>query len=98
MGAYDDRSVMNYCATPRLGGGVLSKEDAIEARKIYGDAPNRHRSLWRKAKKLAFHANTKINALWTLAGEKAKAALAEAKEHGQAMLNAIRNAFAKIKK
>ena len=26
-GPYDDKSVMNYCSTPRLGGGVLSDND-----------------------------------------------------------------------
>src|SRR5258705_1633849 len=77
FGKYDDRSVMNYCSTPRLGGGVLSKIDVSGARKYYGDSKGHKRSLARKAKKLWFHTQTKVNALWTLTGEKAKAAFAE---------------------
>ena len=34
-GPYDPRSVMNYCSTPRLGGGVLSDSDKQWARLAY---------------------------------------------------------------
>ncbi len=34
-GPYDPRSAMNYCSTPRLGGGVLSDQDRKWARLAY---------------------------------------------------------------
>ena len=84
-GPYDDRSVMNYCALPRLGGGVLSKHDVDGARKYYGGPGQHHRSPARKIKKAAFHAGTKVNALWELTGEHGRQALEEAKEHAKGL-------------
>lgn len=89
-GPYDNRSVMNYCAVPRLGGGVLSKHDKLGARKYYGDPIKRKRSLARKAKKAWFHTKTKAFAIWTLTAARAKAALAEAKSHIEAVWNSVK--------